>query len=125
MIGLFTIFTFFSLIALQSTESAISIANITSGLQFQIPEGAGMAIVVIGAFGLTGVGGDEIMAYNYWLIEKGYASNTGQNDGTEEWNRRAKGWIKVMYIDAIFAMIVYTLVTVAFFLLGSALLYGK
>ena len=27
MIGLFTIFTFFSLIALQSTESAISIAN--------------------------------------------------------------------------------------------------
>ena len=30
-----------------------------------------------------------------------------------------------MYIDAIFAMIVYTLVTVAFFLLGSALLHGK
>ena len=30
-----------------------------------------------------------------------------------------------MYIDAIFAMVVYTLVTVAFFLLGSALLYGK
>ena len=84
-----------------------------------------MTIAVIGAFGLTGVGGDEIMAYNYWLIEKGYASNAGQNDGTEEWNRRAKGWIKVMYIDAIFAMIVYTLVTVAFFLLGSALLHGK
>lgn len=125
MIGLFTIFTFFSLIALQNTEAAISIANITSGLQFKIPEGAGMTIVVIGAFGLTGVGGDEIMAYNYWLIEKGYASNTGPNDGTEEWNRRAKGWIKVMYIDAIFAMVVYTLVTVAFFLLGSALLYGK
>lgn len=125
MIGLFTLFTFFSLIALQNTEAAISMGDVLSGLQFKMPEGAEMTILVIGAFGLTGVGGDEIMAYNYWLIEKGYASNTGKNDGSEEWAIRARGWIKVMYIDAIFAMLVYTVVTVAFFLLGSALLHGK
>jgi len=125
MIGLFTLFTFFSLIALQNTEAAISMVDVLSGLQFKMPEGAEMTILVIGAFGLTGVGGDEIMAYNYWLIEKGYASNTGKNDGSEEWAIRARGWIKVMYIDAIFAMLVYTVVTVAFFLLGSALLHGK
>ena len=65
------------------------------------------------------------MAYNYWLIEKGYAANVGKNDGSEEWTRRARGWIRVMYIDAIFAMFVYTVVTVAFFLLGSALLHGE
>ena len=125
MIGLFTLFTFFSLIALQNTEAAISMGDVLSGLQFKMPDGAEMTILVIGAFGLTGVGGDEIMAYNYWLIEKGYASNTGKNDGSEEWAIRARGWIKVMYIDAIFAMLVYTVVTVAFFLLGSALLHGK
>lgn len=125
MIGLFTLFTFFSLIALQNTDAAISIGDVLSGLEFKMPEGAEMTILVIGAFGLTGVGGDEIMAYNYWLIEKGYASNTGKNDGSEEWAIRARGWIKVMYIDAIFAMLVYTVVTVAFFLLGSALLHGK
>ena len=125
MIGIFTIFTFFSLIALQYTDYAIGNGEVLSGLQFKMPEGDGMTLLVIGAFGITGVGGDEIMAYNYWLIEKGYAANTGKNDGTEDWNRRAKGWIRVMYIDAIFAMVVYTIVTVAFFLLGCALLHGE
>lgn len=125
MIGIFTLFTFFSLIALQFTDKAIVMGDILSGLQFAIPEGEGMLLLVIGAFGITGVGGDEIMAYNYWLIEKGYAANVGKNDGSEEWTRRARGWIRVMYIDAIFAMLVYTVVTVAFFLLGSALLHGE
>ena len=125
MIGIFTLFTLVSLIALQYTDSAIGIGEVLSGLQFKMPEGDGMTLLVIGAFGITGVGGDEIMAYNYWLIEKGYAANTGKNDGTDDWNRRAKGWIRVMYIDAIFAMAVYTIVTVAFFLLGCALLHGE
>jgi manganese transport protein len=125
MIGIFTIFTLFSLVALQFTNSAIVFGDVISGLQFQIPEGAGMLLLVIGAFGITGVGGDEIMAYNYWLIEKGYAANTGKNDGSEAWARRARGWIRVMYLDAIFAMAVYTIVTVAFFLLGAALLHGQ
>ena len=71
MIGIFTIFTFFSLIALQYTDSAIGIGEVLSGLLFKMPEGDGMTLLVIGAFGITGVGGDEIMAYNYWLIERG------------------------------------------------------
>ena len=125
MIGIFTLFTLFSLIALQYTDSAIALGDVLSGLQFKMPEGDGMTLLVIGAFGITGVGGDEIMAYNYWLIEKGYAANAGKNDGSENWTSRAKGWIRVMYIDAIFAMAVYTIVTVAFFLLGCALLHGE
>ena len=124
MIGLFTLFTFVSLIALQFTPEAFSLGDVLSGLTFQFPAGEAMLLVVIGAFGITGVGGDEIMAYNYWLIEKGYAANTGKNDGSEAWRQRARGWIKVMYIDAIVAMLVYTIVTVAFFLLGAALLHG-
>ncbi len=125
MIGLFTVFTMVSLGALQFTPDAVALGDVLSGLSFQIPEGAGMVLLVIGAFGITGVGGDEIMAYNYWLIEKGYAAKTGKNDGSEAWARRARGWVRVMYIDAIVAMLVYTVVTVCFFLLGAALLHGR
>ena len=125
MIGLFTLFTLVSLVALQYTDAAIGIKEVLAGLTFSIPPGEGMLLLVIGAFGITGVGGDEIMHYNYWLIEKGYAAHSGRDDGSDAWERRARGWIRVMYIDAIFAMLVYTVVTVAFFLLGSALLHGK
>lgn len=78
--------------------------------------------VAIGAFGITGVGGDEIMMYNYWLLEKGYAAKTGPRDDSPEWLTRAKGWIRVMYLDAFLSMVVYTLMTVAFYLLGAAIL---
>lgn len=57
MIGLFTLFTLISLIALQSTDAAIGIKDVLSGLTFSIPPGEGMLLLVIGAFGITGVGG--------------------------------------------------------------------
>ncbi len=127
MIGLFTIFTLISVIALQWTDNAVSGAEILSGLDFQLP--AAVILVAVGAFGITGVGGDEIMAYNYWLLEKGYASHTGPRPGwtTGEahriWVKRARGWIKVMTLDAIAAMVCYTLVTVLFYILGAAILH--
>ena len=84
-----------------------------------------MVIVAFGAFGITGVGGDEIMSYNYWLIEKGYAAYTGPREDTENWRNRAKGWIKIMYIDAAVSMVIYTLATAAFYLLGAAILHRQ
>jgi len=123
MIGLFTLFTFTSLYFLQYTPFAITWENIWEGMTFQLPAAA--VGVAIAAFGITGVGGDEIMYYNYWCIEKGYASYTGPRDDSEEWIRRAKGWIKVMYLDAVVSMLVYTLVTAAFYLLGAAVLHAE
>ncbi len=123
MIALFTVFTLVAVVSLQSTEYAINWADVTSGLSFQLPAAA--VVVAIGAFGITGVGGDEIMAYNYWLIEKGYAKHAGPKKDSEEWVRRARGWIKVMYVDALVAMVVYTVVTVAFYLLGAAVLHAQ
>ncbi|MEP7268868.1 MAG: divalent metal cation transporter, partial [Saprospiraceae bacterium] len=38
---------------------------------------------------------------------------------------RAQGWINVMYLDAIVAMIIYTMVTAAFYLLGAAILHTR
>lgn len=121
MIGFFTLFTFASLYFLRFTPYALSWPDITSGLGFQLPPEA--VAVAFGAFGITGVGGDEIIHYNYWCLEKGYAAQTGPRDDSEAWKNRARGWIRVMYLDAVMAMIVYTLVTAAFYLLGAAVLH--
>jgi manganese transport protein len=124
MIGLFTILTIFSIAALQWTPFAISTHEIISGFGFTLP--AGVLLIALGAFSITGVGGDEILAYNYWLIEKGYASFTGPEPETEvereAWFARAKGWIRVMQLDAGLSMVCYTLVTGLFYLLGAAIL---
>jgi hypothetical protein len=67
------------------------------------------------------------LAYNYWLIEKGYASFTGPEPKTHtpEWLARAKGWIRVMQLDAALSMVCYTLVTALFYLLGAAILHSQ
>ena len=123
MIGLFSLFTLFSLVSLQFTPYAISWKNIWEGLQFKLPpESVGIALA---AFGITGVGGDEIMHYPYWCLEKGYASFTGPRRDNQAWLFRARGWIRVMYIDAIVSMVIYTVVTAAFYLLGASVLHGQ
>ncbi len=123
MIAFFTIFTFLSVYFLQFTTYAFTLDNILFGLEFNLP--AAMAGVAIAAFGITGVGGDEIMYYHYWCLEKGYAAYTGPVSDDPEWIQRARGWIKVMYWDAILSMIVYTLVTAAFYILGAAVLHAQ
>ena len=97
MIGLFAIFTMACVIGVQYTEFAFTRSDIAVGLSFW--NGIPIAIigVAIAAFGITGVGGDEVMAYNYWLLEKGYAAKTGPYQDSPEWNQRARGWIKIMY----------------------------
>lgn len=122
MIGLFTIFTFVCLYFLKFTPYDFSMADILSGLQFQLP--AVYVGVAIAAFGITGVGGDEIIAYNYWCIEKGYAAKTGPHEDTDAWRNRAKGWITIMELDAVAAMIVYTIMTAAFYILGASVLHA-
>ncbi len=125
MIGAFTLFTLASLLALQTTPMAITSSDLFSGIIPNIPTETALLLTAIGAFGITGVGGDEIMAYNYWLIEKGYASYTGPRNMSPEWERRAKGWIRIMMIDAFLAMVAYTAMTVMFYLLGAAVLHRQ
>lgn len=120
MVVLFTAFTLISLIAVAYTPYEVSWSDIANGLKFRLP--SEYIVYAIGAFGITGVASDEIIAYNYWCIEKGYAAYTGPFENTEEWRRRAAGWISVMKLDAIMAMIIYTLVTAAFYILGAAIL---
>ncbi len=123
MVVAFTVTTIIALIALHYTPFSFTWKDVASGLQFSLP--SEYVAVAFGAFGITGVASDEIIAYNYWCIEKGYAAYTGPRDNSDEWKKRARGWIKVMYLDATVAMIIYTSVTAAFYLLGAAILHGK
>ncbi|TWU56796.1 hypothetical protein Poly51_27130 [Rubripirellula tenax] len=123
LMGVFTLFTLLCVGFLQGTEFAISTERIAEGFRFQLPPAVlGAAIA---AFGLTGVGASEIIAYPYWCLEKGYAGYTGPRELSGEWTSRARGWIRVMYWDALMSMVVYTVVTCAFFVLGAAVLHGR
>ena len=123
MVFSFTFFTLLSLIAVFFTPFQFSFNDVIKGLSFELPKQ--YLFVAIGAFGITGVASDEIIAYTYWCKEKGYAAFVGKNDGSESWKIRAKGWINVMYLDAFVAMVCYTIVTAAFYLLGAAILHGS
>jgi manganese transport protein len=123
MIAMFTILTLASLYALRFTEYAFSFGEVLNAQTFRL-SGSVMGFA-IGAFGITGVASDEIIAYNYWCLEKGYAAYAGPRTDSDDWRRRAKGWINVMYLDAAVAMAIYTLVTVAFYLLGAAVLHER
>lgn len=120
LVGVFTFVTIAIAFGLPFTPFGYGADDLASGLGFQIPAGAlGAAIAM---FGITGVGADEITFYTYWCVEKGYARWVGPNDGSEEWARRARGWVNVMYKDAFLSWIIYTFGTLAFFIMGAAVL---
>ena len=123
MIALFTVFTVLSLYFIQFTSYDFTLGDVLSGLTFQLPREA--VAIAIGAFGITGMAGEEIIYYNYWCLEKGYARYSGPEEKSEEWRQRTRGWIRTMYLDAILAMVVYTSVTAIFYLLGASVLYTQ
>ena len=108
---------------LQWTPYRVSFSMLAEGLAFELPASA--VGVAVAAFGLTGVSADEITSYPYWCLEKGYATFTGARDGSTEWARRARGWVRVMYVDAVASMLVYTAATAAFYVLGAAVLHAR
>lgn len=124
----FTVITIVTLFMLQSKpEWAVRGHELAQGLSFRLPpvvEGltSNPVATALGAFGIIGVGAAELIMYPYWCLEKGYAKYTGIRDGTAQWVQRARGWVRVLYTDAWASMVVYTFATVAFYLLGAAVL---
>ena len=122
LVATFTLVTIVNVVYLQSLpEWRVTWADFVSGMTFQIPEGKGLT-VALAAFGIIGVGATELIQYPYWCREKGYAKWTGPRDDSPEWAARAEGWMKVLRWDAWCSMIVYTSATIAFYLLGAAIL---
>lgn len=121
MVVSFTFITIACVALLAWTPYAVRFEQLTD-FKFRLPEGG--LVVAFAVFGITGVGATELIYYPYWCLEKGYARFVGRNDGRKEWMDRARSWIRVMQIDAAVAMVVYTAATVAFYVLGAAVLYG-
>ncbi|MBB72964.1 MAG: hypothetical protein CMJ75_00475 [Planctomycetaceae bacterium] len=128
MVGAFTLITIVNLLMLQSSPAwGVSLENIIEGIRFRLPEappgsGVNPVATALGAFGIIGVGASELIIYPYWCLEKGYARFTGPRNESPEWAERAKGWMRVMRWDAWCSMVVYTFATIAFYLLGAAVL---
>lgn len=127
LVALFTLVTIWNVTAIQiSDDLAITGAEFMQGLSFGLPETGDTTRAIAAALstiGIIGVGAAELIQYPYWCLEKGYARWTGQRDDSASWNRRAAGWLRVMRTDAWTSMVIYTFATIAFFLLGVAILH--
>jgi Mn2+/Fe2+ NRAMP family transporter len=121
-VALFTVLTICAALVLFASPQYFSFTEMLSGLKPTLPA-AGLA-TAIAVFGITGVGATELVMYPYWCVEKGYARYAGRRDGSVEWAERARGWVKVMHLDIVLSLLIYTTATVAFYLLGAGVLHG-
>ncbi|HPM80356.1 MAG TPA: Nramp family divalent metal transporter [Candidatus Anammoximicrobium sp.] len=120
----FTLVTLANLGFLQANPSwRVTAAEFVQGFSFRLPPDSPTALATaLATFGIIGVGATELLFYPYWCLEKGYARFSGPRDQTTEWAVRAKGWMRVMRCDAWCSMVLYTFATLAFYLLGAAVL---
>ncbi len=125
----FTGVTVFCVLALQTMPKwAVGWGDLAEGLSFRLPPAADPLtplVTALATFGIIGMGTNELITYPYWCLEKGYARFTGRRDDTAAWTTRALGWLGVMRWDAFVSMVVYTFATVAFYLLGAAVLHRE
>ena len=119
-VSLFTLLTVCAAGVLMLRPDAVTLADLSRGLSFELPA-AGLA-TAMAVFGITGVGATELVQYPYWCIEKGYARFVGPRDGSAAWLARARGWMRVMRLDIFCSLVIYTMATVAFYLLGAGVL---
>lgn len=122
-VGLFTVITVMAAVVLTRMPEYFSWSAAVEGLQPSLPA-AGLSTAVA-VFGITGVGAVELFMYPYWCVEKGYARSVGARDGSPAWQERARGWIRVMHVDIFCSLAIYTIATVAFYLLGAGILHGR
>ena len=122
MVAVFVATTFGALVVLQTTPFAVTGAQLLEGLSFRLPDSFNTAFA---AYGIIGVGASELIYYPYWCLEKGYGLKVGPNDGTPAWRERARGWLRVMRADVWLCFCIYTTTTLAFFVLGAAVLHAR
>ena len=105
LVAAFTVTTVIAVVALQTTPYAVTAAQLADGFRFRLPDSFNTAFA---AFGVIGVGASELIYYPYWCLEKGYARRVGPNDGSPGWKERARGWLRVMKVDAALSFVLYT-----------------
>lgn len=122
----FSLITMGNVIALQMTDDyALSADSLMKGLSFGFPDVPNAMVTAFATFGIIGVGATELISYPYWCLEKGYARSAGPRDNSDSWLARAQGWFRVMKYDAFASMVIYTIATAAFYLMGVAVLHSE
>jgi len=110
---------------IQGTEYRISGEELLSGLTFSLgPDRQAAGFAVISLMGALGVAANEMFMYPYWILEKGYREHLG-DPADPQWPARARHWINTIRLDAGLALLVTTIVTAAFYLLGAAVLFRR
>jgi manganese transport protein len=111
---------------LAGTDYPVRLSDIQEGFSLKVFSLPAVAIAAaFSTFGITGVGASELYSYPYWCLEKGYARFTGPRTDKPEWAQRARGWLRVMTLDAWVSCAVFTVATVAFYVLGAAVLHRQ
>lgn len=126
MVAMVTAITVACVLALPKMGYTIGMADIREGFSLGVLGLSASAVAAaFGTFGITGVGASELFAYPYWCIEKGYARYAGPRTSDADWARRARGWVRVLKLDAWVSMVVFTVATVSFYCLGATVLHRQ
>lgn len=130
LVASFTLVTIFNVWALpRFSQVSFSWPEVLDGLRFRpppvTPDGRSPVATALATFGIIGVGASELVTYPYWCLEKGYARFTGPREAAAAWVERARGWMRVMHWDAWCSMVIYTFATMAFYVLGAAVLHPR
>ena len=114
------------LVLFPNPEYPLHLSDILSGLKFSLGDVDRelAAFAVISLLGALGTTANELFMYPYWILEKGYAERLGDKD-SDGWVERARGWVRVLRMDTAAATLLATVITAAYFLVGSAILHRR
>jgi Mn2+/Fe2+ NRAMP family transporter len=124
MVACVTLLTVACAIGLNWTDYPVAWQDLRDGMRPWVLPAASLT-TAFAVFGITGVGASELYAYPYWCREKGWPRWTGPCTDDEAWARRARGWMRVMHLDAWVSMLVFTVATVAFYAMGASVLHAR
>jgi len=118
----FTLLTLTSAGLMQETEFATRLSDLAAGFEFNFA--TEFAVLALAAYGYTGVNSGEISSYSYWCVEKGYPARIGRFEDSPAWYARANGWLKVLRTDVWITLVILTLATIPFYILGAGVLHA-
>jgi len=122
----FSLSVVLALFLVQGTPFRLSADDIFSGMTFSLGsiDRRLAAFAVISLLGALGTTANELFMYPYWILEKGYANHLGAPK-SEGWAKRARGWVRVLRVDTGAATLLATVITGAYFLVGSTVLHRQ
>ena len=121
LVFIFTLTTLVCLGLMQSTDRAVTMSDIASGLQFEFDPT--FAVLALAVYGYTGVNSAEISAYTYWCVEKGYPARWVSQALVTTMSAAHRGWLSVLHLDVRLTLLLDYDCHIAFYCLGAGVLH--